>query len=361
MADTAQNAGNNGGGKEWPFVMTWTGRATALIGLFASLAGGLTWLVTHHRHAVERKTKMDLAQVEVQQQQYQAAVASYEEILKDNPSYEPALAGQLNAAKLWVENFHVVMHNGEDTTAAAAAGALLDQLMPVLETGLARSKGSEAADVQAHIGWAHWLNQKMAEREFGSAAEQNFRAALATDPTNVYANAMLGNWMLQNNGSVSEAVRYFDVADSTGKARPYVRRLELGGLRDVDRKGARAEQVKIADEMRRNGEPLDQEWKSLIVGFCFGPTTTEYDELVESLSAVPAEDAWKTYLWLDDNPSDPDNDRLAQEFIQANLLELNGNRVGALDRFRQLSQQLKNTPSTMIDPVNEAIARLSRN
>jgi tetratricopeptide (TPR) repeat protein len=338
--------------------MTWVGRATALLGLFATLAGGVTWLVTHRRHAAERDAKMALAQAQVQQQDYPSAVASYGEILKDDPAYGPALDAQLNAAELWVENFHVVAPEGQD--AAASAGAALDQVMPVLEAGLTRSKGTEAADVQAHIGWAHWLNQKIAEREFGPAAEQNIRAALAADPTNVYANSMLGNHLLiQTHGNVAEAMRYFDVALATGKVRPWVRGMELGGLDYLDLKGARAAQVKVANKMRKAGEPLDEDDKSRVLSFCFNPTTTGHDELVESLTAVPADEEWKTYLWLDDQSDDPGSQRLVHEFIQANLLEVSGNRARALEEFQQLSQELKNSASTMVDPVNAAIARLS--
>jgi tetratricopeptide (TPR) repeat protein len=293
----------------------------------------------------------------VQQQDYPSAVASYGEILKTDPSYGPALDAQLNAAELWVENFHVVTPEGQDGAAAAAQS--LDQAMPVLEAGLTRSKGTQAADVQAHIGWAHWLNQKIAEREFGPAAEQNLRAALAADPTNVYANAMLGNWLLQNHGSLAEAVHDFDIAVATGKVRPWVRSVQMGGLIYLDEKGSRAAQVRVANEMRKSGEPLSEDDKSRVLGFCFDPTTTEHSELVESLSAVPAEDEWKTYLWLDDQPEDPSGDRLVQEFIQANLLEVSGDRARALEAFRKLSQELKNSASTMVDPVNAAIVRLS--
>ena len=74
--------------------------------------------------------------------------------------------------------------------------------------------GTAAADVQAHLGWAHWLNQHVAEREFppNAAAERNFRAALATDPSNVYANAMLGNWMTITVEVSTEAVEHFNSA-----------------------------------------------------------------------------------------------------------------------------------------------------
>jgi tetratricopeptide (TPR) repeat protein len=356
MADASENTGSESG-KAWPEVMAWVGRVTAFIGLFASWAGGVTWLVTHHRHTAERNAKMALAQAQVQQQDYQSAVATYGEILMNDPGYAPALDAQLNAAELWDENFHVAALEGQDPS--AAAGAELDRLMPVLEAGLTRSKGTAAADVEAHIGWAHWLNEKIAEREFGSAAEQNLRAALTADPQNVYANAMLGNWLLQNRGTVAEAMHDFDVAVATGKVRPWVRRMQVGGLIYLDRQGARAAQVRVANDIRKAGEPLDEDDKSRVLGFCFNPSTTEHSELVEALSAVPPDDAWKTYLWLDDQSDDPDGDRLVQEFVHANLLEVSGDSSGALAMFRHLSQELKNSASTMVDPVNAAIARLS--
>src|SRR5208337_4051971 len=132
----------------------------------------------------------------------------------------------------------------------------LDEIFRILDAGLTRAKGSQSADLQAHLGWAHWINQHIAEREFGPAAEQNLRAALLSDPSNVYANAMLGNWMLQNGENFSEAVHFLEVAASTGKERPFVRRLQLGGLINLDQPGARAELVKVANEMRISGEDL---------------------------------------------------------------------------------------------------------
>ena len=56
-----------GAGKAWPFVMGWVGRITALIGLFASLAAGVTWLANHHRQQTERQAKMALAEAQAEQ------------------------------------------------------------------------------------------------------------------------------------------------------------------------------------------------------------------------------------------------------------------------------------------------------
>lgn len=342
----------------WPRVMSWVGGATALIGFFASVGGGVTWLLNHHRQQTERQAKFGLAQAQAKQGEYQASVQTYGEILKADPLYRPALDQQLDTAMLWVEDFHALVPEGQSAT--SQAGPALDEIMAVLDAGFARTKGPQAADVQAHIGWTHWLNQHIAEREFGAAAEQNFRAALAADQSNVYANSMLGNWMLQNNGDFDEAIHHLDVAVSTGRARPFVRRLQIGGLIDLERRGARAAQVKAANDMRKSGEPLDDGYKKRILTFCFDPMVANHMELAESLSAVPPDEAWETYLWLDKEQGEAEDHSIAHEFVNANLLEISGKQQESLEKYRTLKQQLKDRPGTMQNAVDQSIARISR-
>jgi tetratricopeptide (TPR) repeat protein len=338
--------------------MSWVGRASALIGLFVTLAGGVTWLINHHRRTAERESQMVLAQSQAKQGEYKAAVDTYASILKTDPLYAPALDQQLDTTMEWAENFSVLAREGQD--AADISAPALDEIMSVLDAGLTRSKGTRAADVQAHIGWAHWLNEHIGEREFGHAAEQNFRAALSADPSNVYANAMLGNWMLQNHGDFNEAIKHLDLAVSTGKARPFVRTLQIGGLLHLEMPGARGALVKAANEMRKSGEALDEGDKMRVVGFCFDPTVTDHAELQESLSAVPQEDAWNTYLWLEDNPDEASNHTIVRQFIHANLLEISGKRKESLEQYGLLQKQLKSSPGSMKSSVDAAVARLSR-
>ena len=344
--------------KAWPVVMSWVGGISAIIGLIAGIAGGVNWYQNRHRQQAELQSKMAMAQIQVNQGEYQAAIQSYAEILKADSLYQPALDQQLNAVMLWVENFRIAARDNQNS--AELAGPELDQIMSILDAGFARTKGSQAADVQAHIGWAHWLNQHIAEREFGPAAEQNLRAALAIDPSNVYANAMLGNWMLQNGKSLAEASQHFDTAVATGKARPLVRQLELGSFIDLDKAGARASLVKIANDMRKSNEPLADRDRSSILSFCFNPSLTDHQELVESLSAVPADEAWQTYLWLDNQPERDETRSLIHDFIHANLLEIAGRQQEALQAYRLLQKELKDHPGSMANAVNAAVARLTR-
>lgn len=337
--------------------MTWVGAATAILGLIGGLAGWFHTLSSHRTERAELSAQIAVAQEQARQGEYSAAIQSYRDILKTDPLYAPALEGQLDTAMLWVENFHVLVGEGKD--ASDVAGPLLDEIMPVLDAGLARSKGSRAADVQAHLGWAHWLNWHIAKREFSQLAERNLRAAIDQDKTNVYGNAMLGNWMLQNNRDLQAAVGYLNTAVATGKARPFVREMQIGGLLNDETPGARAELVKAVNDMRKDGEAIEDDQKYRIRSFCYSTSNSNHANLVESLSAVPEDDSWKTFLWLDDNHENG-MDLLAQDFIYANLLEVSGNRAEALEKFRALQQNPKAMQFSFKDQVDDAVKRLTK-
>jgi tetratricopeptide (TPR) repeat protein len=336
--------------------MTWVGAATAILGLIGGLAGWFHTFSSHRTERAELSAQMAVAQEQAKQGEYSAAVQSYRDILKSDPLYAPALEGQLDATMLWVENFDVLVREGRD--ASDAAGPLLDEIMPVLDAGMARSKGSRAADVQAHLGWAHWLNWHIAEREFSPLAEKNLRAAIDLDKTNVYGNAMLGNWMLQNNRNFQEAIGHLNTAVAAGKARPLVREMQIGGLLNDEKPGARAELLKAVNEMRKNGEAIEDEERYRIRSFCYSTSASNHANLVESLSAVPEEDSWKTFLWLDDNHEDR-MDPLANDFIYANLLEVSGNRAEALGKFRALQQNPRATQFSFKGQIDDAVKRLT--
>ncbi len=120
----------------WKVILAWVGGASAVIGLFAAVSGQLHLFEGSRAHKAELDAKMAVAQTQVKQGEYEAAVGSYGEVLKGSPVYGPAQDGQLDAAMLWVENFQVLGDDNND--AAKIAAAKLDEIMPVLDAGLAR-------------------------------------------------------------------------------------------------------------------------------------------------------------------------------------------------------------------------------
>ncbi len=348
--------------RAWTVILAWIGGISAVLAFFGTVTGFFGNIQNHFHHNAQVDSQMAVAQSQARQGEYRASVQSYADILKTEPLYRPALDEQVQSTMLWVENYHVYLKPGEDLGAAVASQ--LDQIIAIFEAALVRTRGTAAADVQAHLGWTHWLNQHIAEREFppNAMAERNYRAALATDPSNVYANAMLGNWLALNGGSLADAVQHFNSAVARGNARSFVRTLQLAGLRDRDESGSRTALVRALNEMRKNGEPLDAEDKHRIMGFCCDPSVTDHAELTESLSAVPAADAWKTYLWLDDQPNTGDEGKhreIMHNYIAANIAEVSGDKQKSLDEYRTLQEQLKGQRGTLTDLVDQAIARLS--
>ena len=348
--------------RAWGVILAWIGGISAVIGFAGTLTGTFGKIEDHFHGNAELNAKMAIAQSQSQQGDYQSSVGTYTDILKADSLYKPALDGQLNATMLWVENFSVTEPEGQNTV--GLGGAQLDQIFPILDAALTRSKGAQAADVEAHLGWAHWLNQHIAEREFGPVAEHDLRAAHTLDPSNVYANAMLGNWLLQNGGGLDEAVAHFNTAVATGKARPLVRTMQMGGLTGSDSRPGNVESIRAANDMRKDNEPLDEHYKSHILSECFGQEMEYQPRLTASLSAVPPDDAWQTYLWLDDRPREGDDAKynlLIRDFIHANLIEISGKKAEALTAYRTLQPQLKAQHSTLQTPVDQAVVRLSHN
>ena len=341
--------------RAWAVIAAWIAGISAVLGFIGATTGFFGNIRDHFHHNAALDLQFATAQSQSRQGDYQAAVQTYADILKADPVSRPALDQQLQTTMLWVENFHVYVHENE--YAGPAAAPQLDQIITILDSGLPRTKGTANADVEAHLGWAHWLNQHIAEREFGNTAEHDFRAALATDPNNVYAHAMLGNWMMQNGGDFEDAIHHFQSAVGTGKARPFVRVLQIGGLLSSGQDGARAELVRTLNDMRKNNEPLGVDAKRRIFAWCFTPEL-EPAELNAALAAAPAAEVWQTYQWLDIHPDE--DDAWQRDFIQASLTEISGNRATALAQFRAVQQKLKGHPGSLQQKVNGAVARLSR-
>jgi tetratricopeptide (TPR) repeat protein len=335
-----------------------------LAGLFlvAAAAGLGPWREYRARRAAVAQI-LATGKTQADRGEYEASFHSYRELLKIDPTNRAAQDRQVDAAMSWLEDFHVIVPEGGSSEKLAAA--LLDEVTPVLDAGLARANGQvpRAGDILAHLGWAHWLNQKLAEREFGENAERDLRAALKLDPSNVFAHAMLGNWLMQTGGSTEEALTHFRAAVDRNQARPLVRRMQLGVLiypRDPE---SRVALIRVADEMRRNGESLTDGERSRVLT-SYSPTVNSAAELRTTLSAVPPDDAWATYVWLVGGRTyggNADFQALQNDFIHANVLEQKHDSDGALAAFEKLRDDLKKRGfnGRIVTHVDDAIRRLS--
>lgn len=325
--------------------------------LTAARMGLGPWRASHERK-LRIEQLLHTAATQAEQTEYESAFESYQQILRLDSSNKAAQDGQVDAAMRWLQNFHVLAPEGQKAEEVAAPQLL--QLKDVLEAGLARTtrKDTRAADILAHLGWAHFMNEKIAFKELGNA-KRYFQQALGIAPTNVYANAFLGNWLLQTGGDSAQALSHFQTALATNQERNFVRSLQLWGLYHNDEPGLRAEFVKALNEMRVNREPLDESLRGRL-SYLYSPTVSTAAELHEVLTGVPLDDAWKTYLWL--NPERPGDSTVERDFVHANLTEISSDRAKALAEFKVLAATLReqHLNGRIADYTAAAITRLSR-
>jgi tetratricopeptide (TPR) repeat protein len=311
----------------------------------------------HHDREVNRL--LNEAKTESDSGDYQTALATYDRALQLLPNYAPAKEGRTDTAMAWLRNFHIA--GADDKELESRAGAQLSVLFPILEADLAGQNRSRQADILAHIGWAHWLNFHIALRDVPSSAEENFRRALSIDSRNVYANAMLGNWLLQRGGQLTEAKQHFDLAVQSGRDRPLVRQLQLGAMIYNDDAQTRAELTRVANEMRKNGEKISAFYSSRIISTNYSLVVVDDADLVRVLAALPPDEAWATYLWLVDrsDSSDEPAQSVEQKFIEAKIKEISGKNAEALTIYRFLQTELRGTDSTLAPRVAAAIKNLT--
>jgi hypothetical protein len=111
--------------------------------------------------------------------------------------------------------------------------------------------------------------------------------------------------------------------------------------------------------MRVNREPLDTSLRGRL-SYLYSSTVSTADEWCEVLTAVPVEDAWKTYLWL--NPEDSGDASVERDFVHANLTEISGDRAKAVAEFKALAVALlaQRLKGRIADYTAAAIKRLSQ-
>jgi tetratricopeptide (TPR) repeat protein len=327
----------------------------------AALAVFGAWSLWMHR-TPPADPRLATARTQTELGEHESAFRTYREVLKSDPRNVAVMDLQADAAMAWLRDFHVTIAEGQKPE--DVAGPPLADIIGVLEAALARTgnRGHRAADILAHLGWAHWLNQRLAYKEFGPTAERLLRQSLTADPANVFAHAMLGNWLLQTHGDTAEALRHFDAAEKAKQQRPLVRQMQLGGMISSTDPGIPPALMRTVNQMRVDGETLPARYRSRVMTY-FRPGNVE--EVRGMLSAVPPSDAWATFLWLDEaGPKDGNNyEGLRREFIHACVLELDGKPADALALLTELDRKMRSAGFTgrLLDDVTNASKRLRAN
>lgn len=337
-------------------LLAWIGVVTTLIGLITGLSGLMGPLKGWWHQGRQSHALIITAQRQSELGEYSAAMDTLAEILKANPGDKQALRTRLDVAMAWIENMRTPRHDLD--AVAPQARTIFDRLTPVLEGGLGTSKGYRAADVVAHLGWLNLLKWRILGQS--GIIEAHLREALRMEPENVFANSMFGEWVLLTHGTLDEARIHFATALKSGKAKAFVRGCQLEGMIYDDDPGVRAELIRVANQMRKDDDPISGGDKGRIHSY-FSTTIGTDAELREVVMSAPPDEIWATYEWVSPPLSDAsDFDKLERRFIQANINEVSGKKDEALQIYRSLQKEIKDPNVRIAQRVRDAVLRLSR-
>ena len=315
-----------------------------LLGL-NQLTGVVQNLRVHHKEFSDALASGDQEQ---RRGDYRAALRSFKHAAELDPIDREARARELGAALLWIETAHA---QSESFTEVA------NQVLPVFDAAVTTAKGPAAGDILSHIAWANFLKYRDGVRE-GVNIDENLKAALDADPSNAFAHAMSGFWILWQGGEMTSAKSQFAASLATGRARPFIRQLQLSALTSGDSSERDAEALRAANDARTSGDAIDAALRRRVFWNCFSSRFHSREKLVASLSVLSSQDTEATYDWLDDRPPDAVKTS-SRAFVEANLTELQGRQADALALYRALQKQLRNTDNALGPAVDAAVGRLS--
>jgi TIR domain len=247
------------------------------------------------------------------------------------PRRRDVALAQEQVAMDWLDNIRVTVGHGTFTD-------IVDKVQFVLARCAASAEARRAADCLAHQGWGDFLRTR--EGAGGLDPTQYYRRALQADPDNVYAHTMWGFDILRAGGAPAEARAHFAQALAAGRARAYVRRLQIAAWLWRREPEFELEAVRVANDMRANGEamsPGDSDgsdarrlWDIYRDRLVNGRQTEAF------LAALSGSDQIATFRWLFPESRIPADKRNVSLFMLAVLQERAGEPAAALTTYRTL-------------------------
>ncbi len=346
-------------------VMKWVARATAVLALgFAILQLARTVGDVRDR----RRQIQELVQTQATARRaadYEHAWTALDDAVKvaESGGLMAKMTGQLstearelrvaqeNLAMAWLDNIRV----GENQTFSS----IVDRLTPVMTRGAAMAGGERKADLIAHLGYGASLEARDG-RPAGDPVQQ-YRDAITIDPSNAYAHAYLGHYLLGHGAPLEEGNGEFQKALASGRAKDFVRELQLAAMKNRGSEGD-AGFVAVINDMRKNRELVDKSMRADLYNVYWPICGSREDTaaLTRLAALTPAADQAATVkAFLVNQPGIDPAQRPSRQACLATLLEAAGDRAGALAAWDAVRADAKGGDSTqLLKRADEARRRL---
>jgi hypothetical protein len=239
-----------------------------------------------------------------------------------------------------------------------AFSEIVNPVLPVLERGLLGARGERKADLLAHLGWADFLRTR--DDGIRRNPETRYRDALQLDSGNPYAHANLGHWILWSRGSLDAANNSFAAGLKSGRARDYVRMMQIAALQNRASDEAGAEILRVVNDMRKNKESVDERTRARVFSMYASAFTRDEATAQKLLTALSPSDQLETFQALFYDQGFDQAKRLTREVCLARLQEAAGRPDDALRTIQAVRSELApNASGSLPSAVNASIARLS--
>ena len=240
----------------------------------------------------------------------------------------------------------------------AGFGDTIKPAMAIIDASLADAAGQRRADLLAHSGWAAFLTWRDGNRQLDP--NEWYQQALAAEPDNPYANAMLAHWILFRGGDLTRATRLLDAALRTQRDVTSVRALQWAALSNHRTPEADAERVRVADAMRRESRPLlERQVSALWSPYYFATQSGRDEERRMLLDAVPPDDHIATLRWAFKEYAASDESRQRTIRYYVALLDASAGRTAeAIQELRQLNKEVADYDGSFRDAVRAALRQL---
>jgi hypothetical protein len=333
-------------------ILIWVGGLTAILTLVFSLHR-LSSMMGEAR-ARRAHVREALASAETQRQggHYAAAWETLEEAARVAPRRTDVRTARAALAMEWLRRIRI--RSGEQTFTE-----IVRRLQPVLVRAAAASGRRRRADAIAHLGWADFLLWRDGDRQLEPDAA--YQRALDADPSNPYAHAMQAHWTIWRGGPIVGARRQFADALASGRAREAVRALQLSAYRGSSDEAAVQELFRVATDMRRHGERLDDDMRRRIADAYVwhagpGRMAVRMGRLLEPVDS--ADEDRQTLEWLYEGRSLQDADAQLRDFCLAALDEAAGHTARASAGYQALATSLP-LSSNLRPALDAALGRLA--
>jgi tetratricopeptide (TPR) repeat protein len=240
----------------------------------------------------------------------------------------------------------------------AGFGETIMPAMAIIDASLADAAGHRRADLLAHSGWTTFLMWRDGNHQLDPG--EWYQQALAVEPDNPYANAMLAHWILFRGGDLTRAAKLFDAALRSQRDVTSVRALQWAALGNHRTPEADAERVRVADAMRRESRPLlERQLSALWSPYYFATLSGRDEERRMLLAAVPPDDHIATLRWAfkEYAANDESKQRTIRYYVA--LLDASAGRTTeAIQELRQLNTEVADSDGSFRDAVRAALRQL---